>query len=972
MGDPLSIAASIIAVVQLSAVVVKAIHGRVGAKKERKRLRDEVCSCELILKQLQDAADGDKDDKWLETMRMLERPGGPLSQLFNALTRVKRKLQERNGFLATLRWPFDEADIEQIIAEIERGKGLLQLALTNDTWFGPQLVVANHTDSERKLARAIQLSSLETRKDLLEVKDDVLGIRDNVNHLHEHHIIQASSEKRERILKWLAERDFVARLNDCLSRRESGTGQWLLGCDEFQDWLEPSSQVPTLFCPGIPGAGKTILSAIVIEHLQEKFRNDRGVGIAYVFGDFQRSRTQTAQHVLASLARQLVQNLPSLPQELTAAYTRHVNKGTRPSVAEVVSMLLPILQNHSRVFILVDALDEFEHSSLGFLNEMFYLQSKTAMHIFATSRFVPEIMEKFHGAETREIRATDEDIQRYVDSTMSSLPQFVRNSFDLQEEIKNAVVNGVDGMFLLGHLYMDSLIGKRSPKAIRSTLVSFLNENENNKGTAESQSQALRTAYSNALDRIEKQKGDFPVLGRQVLSWLALCQRPLSTKELQVALAVELGAAALDTDNLSSISDLVSACAGLATLDAELDNVRLVHYTTKDYLESIMGEWYPDAQRDITNVCLTYLSFSEFESGTCQTTHSYKQRLDSHILFEYAAKHWGIHSSSATTMDSDLALRFLRNASLTAAAGQALLYHELAGEHIAESLTGLHLTAIFGLSSLASTLVLELREVKKQRRDPLSYAAEKGHTELVRLLLNAHPSSVNVPDSFGSTPLAWASAYGHVCVVQQLLDSDGVDTNSKDRYGRTALSWAARHNHEETARLLLADKRVDPNRADLFGRRPIWFATSAACEEVALLLISDARVEVECKDTIIGRTPLIWATVINQEPVVQALLDRNADPTVRDVNGLSALSIAVRFNLDKILDAMTKCATMEMPCRQDTGFEELRRLAQRSREMTAYPIDCEDISVPNEEDWVKIQQASREEFSAIDCTYSRF
>lgn len=68
-----------------------------------------------------------------------------------------------------------------------------------------------------------------------------------------------------KILNWLADSNYSSQHNDYLSRRQQGTGQWLLDSGEYQDWLSTDKQ--TLFCPGIPGAGKTILTAIVVENL---------------------------------------------------------------------------------------------------------------------------------------------------------------------------------------------------------------------------------------------------------------------------------------------------------------------------------------------------------------------------------------------------------------------------------------------------------------------------------------------------------------------------------------------------------------------------------------------------------------------------------------------------------------------------------------------------------------------------------
>jgi hypothetical protein len=102
-------------------------------------------------------------------------------------------------------------------------------------------------------------------------------------------------------------------------------------------------------------------------------------------------------------------------------------------------------------------------------------------------------------------------------------------------------------------------------------------------------------AYKEAMERIKHQPGDFPKLASMVLSWITFAKRPLTTSELQHALAVEIGASKLDEENLLDTEDMVSVCAGLVTIDEESDIIRLVHYTTQEYFEQTGTIRFPDA-----------------------------------------------------------------------------------------------------------------------------------------------------------------------------------------------------------------------------------------------------------------------------------------------------------------------------------------------------------------------------------------
>jgi Cdc6-like AAA superfamily ATPase len=103
---------------------------------------------------------------------------------------------------------------------------------------------------------------------------DIKEVRNGITQLRKHNEYQA-------VLDWLTPVDYATQQSDFISRRQEGTGQWLLDSDQFRNWVDQSNQ--TLFCPGIPGAGKTMMTSTVVEHLQTRFRNDSSVGIAYIY-----------------------------------------------------------------------------------------------------------------------------------------------------------------------------------------------------------------------------------------------------------------------------------------------------------------------------------------------------------------------------------------------------------------------------------------------------------------------------------------------------------------------------------------------------------------------------------------------------------------------------------------------------------------------------------------------------------------
>jgi hypothetical protein len=247
------------------------------------------------------------------------------------------------------------------------------------------------------------------------------------------------------ILDWLSPIDYTTHQSDILVRRQPGTGGWLLESPEFQRWLDTAQQ--TLFCPGIPGAGKTILTAVTIHELTTRFRDDLSVGISYLYCNFQRKDEQTVERLLASLLKQLSHARPSLPKSLKSLYYKHFSKQTRPTLDEISKTLQSVASLYSRVIIIVDALDECQISNgcrATFLTEIFTLQAHTGANLFATSRDIPEIAGKFRGSIICEIRAHDEDVRQYLDSRISQSGQILLQTH--REDIITEITKVVGGM----------------------------------------------------------------------------------------------------------------------------------------------------------------------------------------------------------------------------------------------------------------------------------------------------------------------------------------------------------------------------------------------------------------------------------------------------------------------------------------------------------------------------------------------
>ncbi|KAJ5906798.1 uncharacterized protein N7473_003714 [Penicillium subrubescens] len=757
--------------------------------------------------------------------------------------------------------------------------------------------------------------------------------RNSIRNLVQHQ----DEQKHQALLNWLSPSDYGAQQTDYIARRQPGTGQWLLDSPEFQYWISGSKQ--TLFCPGIPGAGKTILTSIVVQELYEQQKTDRTVGIAYLYCNFRLRHEQGLAHLLASLSRQLAQGQPVLPSALPWMYEEHNPQGTRPSVEELCRVLDSLAQTggFSKVFIIIDALDECDVSNRScsrLLDSIFNLQSECNVNIFATSRFIPEITERFKGMPTLEIRASKEDVTRYLRDNLSILPSFVSRNQDLQEEISTAITTAVDGMFLLAQLHLNSLIGKRSPKAIRSALKGLSSDVEK-----------YESAYDDAMNRIQGQVPDKSEMAIQVLAWITCAKRPLTTIELQTALAVEIGESKFDPENIPDIVDMVSVCAGLVTVDEESDVIRLVHYTTQEYFERTQATWFPRAHHDIGRICISYLSLDVFTVDTWLM----KTELDTHLsidlhdfqcnhpLLVYAGHFWGhhvntrVHSDDLETSDHQI-IEFLSDVSKVNSCVRTLLWYELPshsycqchylrtrgysrGYPVSSSklATGLHLAVWFLMPRVIEKMISRGWPVDSRDssgRTPLFWAACFGLSDIVSLLLEAGADPV-MKDYDGETPFHAAACFESVnstSIVRSLLRK-AANSHLKDLKGNTPLWRASQHGQIALVKLFL-DHDPNVNHGSVELDRVLHVAAANGHNEVVKLLRDrgadpGAVTGVEYyHGTQMIQTPLLAASMEGKESVVKLLLGWNVDVEVKNENSCSALSIAALRNHGEVVQLL--------------------------------------------------------------------
>ncbi|KAJ7453124.1 hypothetical protein FB451DRAFT_1185377 [Mycena latifolia] len=771
MADIVGLVASVLQLVDTIAKARGYLHDFHNAPRDQQRLLLEIENLQALIKRLHQRIERNVPGEAVgKSMQQLKEP---LIQLMETVERLARKLGSARSskISGRLTWPlWGKEDIQEGLKTIERFKSLLSAFLGIDILEATQDIAFSLEDmtQEQRMKHNSILSTVtgmaeEQRIGHKVIIESVMDIAWNQAQYH-------ASVEREEIVDWYSPLNFFLRQADIFDTRHTGTGEWLLQNDHFKAWKSGIGKI--LWCRGMPNY-RALTSSIVVDHLRSELEN-KSMGVAAIYLSHKEIGVQSLPNLLASLWRQLIVRRPLSPA-LFELYGKHREPCTRPSLEEMHEILISTVAEYSKAFIIVDALDEYPEEQRHILLRKLSRLGST-VNLMVTSRHhikIDHAIASTTAIESLEIRATEDDIRCYIDGQIfksARLSKHITNCPSLREDIEGTIVRRSDGMFLLAKLHIDSLISKHTVKAVREGL---------NKMPSD-----LNSTYDEVMDRIDRQSEDDRNLGWHTLSWISTAKRLLHIFELREALAVEQGSHYLDPDNLLDIDTILSVCAGLVIITGtEEDNVvRLVHYTTHDYLDHIRARRFPRASEDITRTCITYLFFDAF----LQQVHDPMHLLHQNSLLDYAVEYCLIHARGQPESDSkDLILSFLLNCSVWR---QLWNWGHGSRDEIPTSATPLSIAAVFRLEEVCRHLIMA-----DGVGVLLQEAAVEGLIDVVRVLLE-NGANADASEGIYGTALQAASAHGHENILRLLLDH-GANINAGP-HGTTLYMTVGQGNEE--------------------------------------------------------------------------------------------------------------------------------------------------------------------------------
>jgi len=168
-------------------------------------------------------------------------------------------------------------------------------------------------------------------------------------------------------------------------------------------------------------------SSKIVHDLRQKYSSPAETGVACIYYEYKQHDIQTPTNLLTGLWRQLVQEVSDMPEGLADLYSKHARSSTKVTLDEVTRLLRLKVRRLSRVFFVVDALNEYPEDGrvqktliaqlANILSKENSNKARPLLRVIITSRS-PE--STFPGANGIEIRVSDEDIRRVVSARIDN------------------------------------------------------------------------------------------------------------------------------------------------------------------------------------------------------------------------------------------------------------------------------------------------------------------------------------------------------------------------------------------------------------------------------------------------------------------------------------------------------------------------------------------------------------------------
>ncbi|KAL8913122.1 MAG: hypothetical protein Q9171_002016 [Xanthocarpia ochracea] len=331
-----------------------------------------------------------------------------------------------------LTWPLSKSKTLQLLQTLERHKTTCIIALAEGGISSIHNVLMESKLSNRHLA------------DIGAKQDKILELQ--------------LSQEEEKFLAWLSPVNAAIKHQAFKKERHPGTGAWLFDLPEMVHWL--ANPNGALWIYGIPGAGKTMLSTLVVDEILAHKRSNT-VGTAYFYVRHNDKLSQNPTNILGSIISQLARQNSQAHAHLVSTHTQSYTQGlSPPNEQELSETLRHIIPSFREIYIMIDGLDEsgscFDRNRSHLIDLVAGLSKEGSIRTLIFSRDEQDIrtqliQKQFH---TVSIAATSADLRLFANAWLGRLEI---QSEKLRMNIVETLVDEANGMFMWVRAQVDYL-----------------------------------------------------------------------------------------------------------------------------------------------------------------------------------------------------------------------------------------------------------------------------------------------------------------------------------------------------------------------------------------------------------------------------------------------------------------------------------------------------------------------------------
>ena len=355
---------------------------------------------------------------------------------------------------------------------------------------------------------------------------------------------QLEAEERRGLLTWLSRIPVRQHHDEVYCDVLPDTGLWLLRKANFLSW-QTSSSSSTLWLHGIPGAGKSKLSAIVIQKfLDDAAGVENAAPLAYFYCSMEKAESCRADptEVLRAILKQLSCHGPDgqIRQVIAEEYKQRRLDAERDGLdvralnfSECTQLMLE-LTSEAPATIVIDGVDQLRSASQDLLSVLQDLvdKSSSVLKVFVSSRKDAAIARSLHYASSIRVTSADNsrDVTEFVHHNVSNVIEQKRLlggrvSNKLREDIISEIIDGAGEMFLWASLQLQHLCNSRIFK-LEEDVVAALRRLP----------PTLKEILDSVYRSVNESADEAQSIAKQVFAWLLAAPVPILASDMMASL----------------------------------------------------------------------------------------------------------------------------------------------------------------------------------------------------------------------------------------------------------------------------------------------------------------------------------------------------------------------------------------------------------------------------------------------------